>query len=182
MNLRAIATIISLLIPAHVAVSQTAAPRVLALDQWSGLILLCEVDAKLQVPPDLCSQIYAEAAQLAAAAKMKLVTLVPGDEESGKVAKAKAAGFDDNRAVEMLIRLRPAVSKYRSAAINVNALSRLHPVPVQVAGKPDVFQKVYTQGADLDNVPDWVRHVAPTTKIMMQGFFEMYGAPAPVKK
>ena len=181
MKRRAVLTAVLLSISAQSAPAQTAAAPARLIDQWSGLILLCEVDAKLKVPPDLCSRIYAEAALLAAAAKIKLATLAPGDGESGKIAKAKAAGFDDDKAVEMLIRLRPAVSPYRSAVIDIDALSRLHPVPVQVAGRPNAFQKVYTQGADLDNVPDWARHVVPATKVMMQGFIEMYSAPAPTK-
>jgi hypothetical protein len=53
---------------------------------------------------------------------------------------------------------------------------------VQVAGKPNMFQKIYIQGANPDPGPDWPRQVVPMVKLMLRGFFEMYSVPAPVKK
>ena len=162
--------------PAAFAQPSSSSPRV--LDAWSGSTFLCEVDAKLKAPGGLCDGVNAEAARQATAAKIKLVALVSGDGESGKTAKARAAGFEENSAVEMHLQLRPPHSPLGDAIIDVNALSRLDPVPQQVAGQPHMFRKIYAQGADLDAAPDWARKVVPTVKTMLEGFFETYSAPA----
>ncbi len=137
--------------------------------------------AKLAVPADLCAGINAEAARQAAAAKMKFVALAPGEGESGKIAKAKAAGFGDSSAIEMRMRARAPHSPLRAAIIDLDALSRWHPVPRQFAGQPQVFQKIYMLGADLDARPNWHRQVVPAVKVMLQGFLERYSAPVQKK-
>ena len=176
----AIGTVIVALSWMTSAFAQTPAPS-RAIDTWSGLIFFCEADVKLVAPADLCASINAEAARQAAAAKIKFVALAPGDGDSGKAAKAKAAGFDDNRAIEMRIRLRPPHSPLRAAIVDLDALSRADPVPPQFAGQPQVYRKIYTQGADLDARPNWDRQVVPVVKVMLGGFFETYSVPVPKK-
>ena len=157
--------------------AQAPAPHPLALNDWPGLIFLCDVEPKFNVPADLCPGITAEAARQAAAAKIKFAALAPGDSESGKAAKAKAAGFDDNSAIEMRVHLRPPHSPYRATVIDFDALSRLHPVPQQVAGQPNMFRKIYTQGADADAGPNWSKQALRDVGLMIHGFFAMYSAP-----
>jgi len=153
--------------------AQAPAPHPLALSDWSGLIFLCDVEPKFNVPADLCTGIAAEAGRQAAAAKMKFAALAPGDNDSGKAAKAKAAGFDDHSAIEMRVHLRPPHSPYRAAVIDLDALSRLHPV----AGQPNMFRKIYTQGADPDAGANWSKQALRDVGLMIHGFFAMYSAP-----
>ena len=176
----AIGTVIVALSWMPSAFAQTPAPG-RAIDTWSGLIFFCEADAKLGTPADLCAGVNAEAARQAAAAKIKFVALAPGDGDSGKASKAKAAGFDDNRAIEMRIRLRPPHSRSRAAIIDLDALSRADPVPPQAAGQPQMFRKIYVQGADLDANPNWDRQVVRVVKVMLEGFFETYSVPVSKK-
>jgi len=157
--------------------AQGPPPHPLALSDWSGLIFLCDVEPKFNVPADLCPGITAEAARQAAAAKIKFTALAPGDDDNGKAAKAKAAGFDDHSAIEMRVHLRPPHSPYRAAVIDVDALSRLHPVPQQVAGQPNAFRKIYTQGADPDAGPNWSKQALREVGLMIHGFFAMYSTP-----
>jgi hypothetical protein len=161
------------------SVAQGPAPHPLALSDWSGLIFFCDVEPKFNVPADLCPGITAEAARQAAAAKIKFAALAPGDDDSGKAAKAKAAGFDDNAAIEMRVRLSPPHSPYRAAVVEIDALSRLHPVAQSVAGKPGMFRKIYTQGADPDAGPNWSKQALREVGLMIHGFFATYSAPDP---
>jgi hypothetical protein len=81
----------------------------------------------------------------------------------------------------MRMRARAPHSPLRAAIIDLDALSRLHPVARQFAGQPQMFQKIYMQGADLDARPNWDRQVVPAVKVMLRGFFETYSAPAKKK-
>jgi hypothetical protein len=176
--LRAALVIVAFLCFADIVRAQ--APPMRQIDTWSGLIVLCKVDAELNMPTDLCNQINAEAARQATAAKVKFVALSPDDGESGKIAKAKSAGFDDATSIEVLVHLRTSTSTTVIAALDIDALSRLHPVPMQVSGKPATFQKVYMQGGVFSRDDhNWSRQVMPMLKIMLGGFFEMYQRPAP---
>ena len=176
--MRRAAAVVAFALLAFSYFAQAAAAQRLSLETWSGLIFLCEADAKLSAPPDTCANINAEAARQAAAAKIKFVALTPGDSDSAKAAKAKAAGFDDNAAIEMRVHLRPPHSPYRAAVIDLDALSRLHPVPAAVAGQPNMFRKIYTQGADPDAGANWTKQTQTYVKLMLQGFFQTYSAPA----
>jgi hypothetical protein len=157
--------------------AQSQSPPARRIDSWSGLIVACKADAKLALTAEICGGAVAEAARQAGAGQVKFVALTESDGPDIKTAKAKAAGFDDAKAIEMSINIRASDSTTVVAALDVEALSRQHMMPSR-PGQPTQYAKILTQSAVFSrDASTWQEAIAPSAKQLLGIFFKIYLAP-----
>ncbi len=161
-----------MLLLAASANSITAQPEPLRrIDSWSGLIVTCNEDIRLGLPPAICDGIVAEVAHQATRGHIKFVALLAADTPEVKTAKAKAAGFDDAMAIEMLVTIGNAGD---AAALDVDAVSRQHIMPSR-PGQETQYAKIFTQStAFARNAAGWQQDIAPKANQLLGVFFEIY--------
>ena len=166
---------------ADLARSQSTPAR--RIDSWSGLIVTCKADAKLVLAANVCGGIVAAAARQASAGKVKFVALAAGDGPDVETAKAKAAGFDDAKAIEMSVNIRVSGSTTASAGLDVDALSRQHIMPSR-PGQPTQYARIFTQSAMVArDAVNWQQAIVPTANRVMSAFFKIYlASPHPAKR
>lgn len=174
-----IAVAIAAQLAAGVCLAQSEAPR--RIDGWSGLIVACKTDAKLALAGEVCVGIVAEAARQASAGKVKFIALAANHTPAQQTAMAKAAGFDDDMAIELTINIHVPDKATEIAAIDIDALSRQHIMPSR-PGQPTQYAKIFMQSAALARGgADWKQAVAPSAKQLLGMFFDLYLKPRPPK-
>jgi hypothetical protein len=170
--------------------AQSQSPPARRIDAWSGLIVRCKTDPRLALPDNLCRDIVARVAALAAAGKVKLVTLTAADGPGSETAKAKALGFDDALAIEMTIDIHG--NGTAAAALEVDARSRQHIMPSR-PGEPTQYARIFAQSAtfardaapskaETSQQPAWRLAIAPAAQQFVAMFFDLYLAPPHVVK
>ena len=172
---------IAVIAGADLAQSQSTPAR--RIDSWSGLIVSCQADAKLALSASVCGGIVADAARQAGAGKVKFVALAANVDSDRKTAKAKAAGFDDAKAIEMTINIRAALGTATGAGVEVDALSRQHIMPSQ-PGQPTQYARIFSQSIMVSRDADtWRQTIVPTANRVMGAFFKIYlASPHPAKR
>jgi hypothetical protein len=163
--------------------AQSQSPPARRIDSWSGLIVTCHADTELALAADVCNGIVAETKRQADAGKVKFVALAAGDGPDVETAKAKAAGFDDAQAIELLIHVRRPEGASAIATVDVDARSRQHIMPSR-PGEPTQYAKVFAQSARPAHDADaWQQTIVPTASRVLSAFFKIYLTPPhPVKK
>jgi len=157
--------------------AQSQSPLARRIDSWSGLIATCQTDAKLALAADVCNGIVAEAKRQAGAGRVKFIALAVGDGPDVETAKAKAAGFDDTQAIELLIHVRRSEGAPTIATVDVDARSRQHIMPSR-PGEPTQYAKIFTQSTGLARDADaWQQTIVPTANQVLGAFFKIYLAP-----
>lgn len=147
--------------------SPPGAPIARRMDIWPGAIFVCVPMAAIDASFDVCKAIEAEAVRLASAGAVRLVI---GGQANSLKDLARAAGFDRDRALEIVAQFDgPAMSP----SLSLKATSRTDANPGVTT---PTYKVVFTQSATLPH--DEISETGTKSgRIMLRGFFEMFLRP-----